>query len=183
MSSVIRDKIEALHGQAFLRKSALNIRGGAGVFERVLSGKGYRSVLEIGTYRGAAAAEIAQYCERVITIDLKFGKLERNGTTFDREAFWQSLGVSNIEFHAVAGDAEKARLIAGLQFDLAFIDGAHEGDAVTRDFGLVKHCGRVLFHDYDQSTQPHLNRVFDFVNSFPKEQIQVDDIFALWTAS
>lgn len=180
--SAIHERIVSLYGPAFLRKSALNIRGGAGVFERVLSGKGYRNVLEIGTYRGVAAAEMAQYCEKVITIDLKFGKLERNGTNFDRYAFWQSLEVNNIEFHAVTGDEEKAKLISKLKFDLAFIDGAHHGDAAARDFRLVKHCGRVLFHDYDKSTQPQYNRVWEFVNSLPKEQIEVIDIFALWTA-
>lgn len=179
----IRDRIEALHGQAFLRKSALNIRGGAGVFERVLSGKGYRNVLEIGTYRGAGAAEMAQYCEKVITIDLQFGKLERNGTTFDREAFWRSLGVNNIEFHAVSGDHEKAKLISNLEFDLAFIDGAHTGGAVARDFEMVKRCGKVLIHDYDDNGRgPQFNEAFDFVNSLPKDQVQILDIFALWTA-
>lgn len=182
--SVIYDRVVALHGPAFLRKSAMNIRGGAGVFERALAGKGYRTAVEIGTYRGVAAAEMSQYVERVVTFDLKFGKLERNGTIFDRRAFWESINVGqNIDLRLVSGDDEKARILNGLDFDFAFIDGDHSGDAPIRDFELVKRCGRVLFHDYDYTPgDPGLNRVYNFVNSLPKEQVQVMDIFALWTA-
>ena len=69
ISASLRGRIIALYGAKLLRKSAMNIRGGAGVFERVMAGKGYRTALEIGTYRGVSAAEMARYCERVITVD------------------------------------------------------------------------------------------------------------------
>lgn len=179
--SEIRELIVELHGQDILRKSAMNIRGGAGVFKRCLSGKGYRTVLEIGTYRGVAAAEIAQYVERVITIDLRHGKLEHAGEKFDRYMFWNSLGVYNVELVLVEDDREKAELVSGMEFDFAFIDGAHD-ETVRNDFALVKRCGRVLFHDYDRRNVPDQDHVCDFVDSLPKEQIQKMDIFALWTA-
>jgi predicted O-methyltransferase YrrM len=178
--SAVRARIAELHGAGVLRRSALNIRGGAGVFDRAMYGKGYRTALEIGTYRGVAAAEMAQYCERVITIDLKHGKLEQAGETFDRLGFWQSLGIDNIELKLIADDAEKVALINGLDFDFAFIDGAHDA-SVKDDFALARRCGHVLFHDYDSRGIPAQDHVFDFVNSLPKEQIQVMDIFALWT--
>lgn len=184
--TTMRDRIAALHGPATLRKSALNIRGGAGVFQRVLSGKGYRTVLEIGTYRGCAAAEMAQYCERVVTIDLRYGKIEMNDGAFDRYAFWDSLGVRNIEFHAISDDAEKKALVDMLEFDFAFIDGAHDR-TVADDFALVKRCGRVLLHDADDNRlRSHRsgasNCVYEFISTLPKERIRVMDIFALWTA-
>jgi len=178
----IRELIVELYGQRLLRKSALNIRGGAGVFERVMSGKGYLNALEIGTYRGVAAAEMAQYAAQVTTIDLRHGKLERDGEKFDRGAFWRSLGVGNIQLKLINDDAEKARLINGLDFDFAFIDGAHD-QSVRNDFELVKRCGRVLFHDYDPRGQKELDYVYDFVNTLPKRQVQVLDIFALWSSA
>ncbi len=183
MNTTMIDRIIGTYGESMLRKSAMNIRHGAGVFQTVLEGRGFDNVLEIGTYRGVAAAEMSQYCKTVTTIDLAHGKLEQNGTPFDRDAFWQSLGIDNIEFIAVANDEEKRQVIRTLTFDLAFIDGGHKGNACALDFQLVRHCGRVLFHDYDDSHRgPEHNAVFDFVNSLPKEEVCKLDIFALWIA-
>lgn len=179
MNTDLRQRIVSLYGEKFLRKSALSIRDGAGVFETVMSGKGIRTALEIGTYRGVSAAEISQYCERVITIDLHHGKLERMGESFDRGAFWYALGIHNIELHLVRDDAEKARLVNGVEFDFAFIDGAHD-QTVANDFELVRKCGTVLFHDVDRRGQPEQDYVIDFVESLPKHQVEVLDIFAIW---
>lgn len=185
--SAVRDRIVELYGPKMLRKSALNIRGGAGVFERVLDGKGYSTALEIGTYRGIAAAEMAQYCERVVTIDLEYGKLEKNGEKFDRNAFWRSLGIGNITFLPIRDDAHKKVLVDALYFDFAFIDGAHD-ETVRDDFNLVKRCGRVLFHDADDNRlRAHKagasNCVYEFIATLPKEQVEFMDIFAMWQAS
>lgn len=179
--SDIRERIVEIHGADILRKSAMNIRGGAGVFERCLAGKGYRSALEIGTYRGVSAAEMAQYVDRVFTIDLKHGKLENAGERFDRYALWDSLGVYNVELILVEDHIEKQTLVNSLAFDFAFIDGAHD-QSVAKDFELVKRCGRVLFHDYDRRGVPGQDHVCDFVDSLPKSQIEKMDIFAFWTA-
>lgn len=181
MSFAIRERIVATHGAGMLKRSALNIRGGAHAFERVMAGKGFRTTVEIGTYRGCAAAEMAQYCERVVTIDLKHGKLEQAGEQFDRRAFWDSIGVRNIDLILIENDTEKAKVLGEIEFDFAFVDGAHDR-TVARDFELVKRCGRVLFHDYDSRGRVDQDQVFNFVNSLPKEQIEVFDIFALWTA-
>lgn len=186
--SDIRQRIVELHGEKILRKSAMNIRGGAGVFEHVLAGRGYGTVLEIGTYRGVSSAEIAQYVDRVVTIDLKHGKLEGAGENFDRLAFWDSLGVKNIELRLVADDAEKAAFVRGLDFDLAFIDGGHDARSVAFDFEITKRCGRILFHDADdnrlRASKPDApNHVFEFISTLPKDEVEFIDIFALWTAS
>jgi predicted O-methyltransferase YrrM len=177
----MRDRILALHGGGVLKRSAMNIRGGAGVFQKVMEGRGIRTALEIGTYRGVSAAEMSRWCDRVVTIDLVGGKLESSGERFDRRAFWKSLGVENVELVLVDDDSDKAQVIAELEFDFAFVDGAHD-HTVARDFQLVKRCGRVLFHDYDRRGVPGQDHVYDFINTLPKEQIQVMDIFALWTA-
>lgn len=179
MNTELRQRMVSLYGEKFLRKSALSIREGAGVFETVMSGKGIKTALEIGTYRGVSAAEMSQYCDRVITIDLKHGKAEQLGEKLDREAFWKALGIHNIELHLVRDDVEKTRLVNGLEFDFAFIDGAHD-QTVANDFALVKRCGTVLFHDVDRRGQPEQDYVIDFVESLPKHQIERIDIFALW---
>lgn len=182
----IHDKIEALHGAAALRKSALNIRGGAEAFQWAMAGRNYGKVVEIGTYKGCAAAEMSQYCSSVITIDLKHGKLEHNGEVWDHQAFWESLGVFNVKLMLVSDDREKAELLQSLAFDFAFIDGAHD-QTVANDFALVKRCGNVLFHDADdnriQPGRKHKpNYVFDFIKTLPADQVKFHDIFALWTA-
>lgn len=175
--------IETLHGKGTFRRSAARLPGGVETFARVLDGKGIRTALEIGTYRGVSAAVMAQYVDRVITIDLRHGRLERDGVTLDRLAFWHSLGLRNIEYLPVADDMDKARQIAGLQFDFAFIDGAHNADSVRNDFAMVKHCGRVLFHDYDDSGRQGLDFVYTFVNTLPARQVEIMDGFAMWTAA
>lgn len=160
----------------FFRKSTLSIRDGAGVIEKVLGGGKYKRVLEIGTFKGVNAAFMAQFVDHVDTIDLKHGQIERQGETFDRKRFWRSLGIDTIDLHLVENDKEKARLIAGLDFDFAFIDGDHEGLSPARDFELVRHCGTVLFHDCDGD-----NGVTRFVSTLPRKQLSFLDIFALWT--
>ncbi len=179
MITEFKARAEEAGGSRLFRWSALNIRDGAGVFERLLGGGKYKTVLEIGTYRGATAAYMSQFCEKVITIDLKHGLMERDLEPFDRRGLWESLGVTNIESHLVSSDGEKAELIHSLDFDFAFIDGDHAGNAPGRDFGMVKRCGAVLFHDYGADN----NGVTPFVNSLPKSQVQIMDIFAFWTAN
>lgn len=175
----MRDKIIALHGSDILHKSIISIRGGAGVLTELLQGGKYKTVLEIGTYRGVGAAEISQYVDRVITIDLNYGKLEKLGEKHDRFAFWRSLGANNIEFIGVEDDADKARIVNSLDFDFALIDGAHD-ETVKNDFELVKRCGNVLFHDFDRRGRRELDYVIDFIETLPKHQLTPMDIFAMW---
>lgn len=185
MNTVMREKMIDLHDQHILRRSALSIRGGAGVIERVLSGKGYRTALEIGTYRGVSAAEMSQYVDKVVTIDLHHGRIEQLGEQFDRKAFWRKLGINNVQLVLVANDAEKKVFVDAMQFDFAFIDGAHDA-TVADDFALVKRCGHVLFHDADDNRlRAHkpgkTNFVFEFLETLPQDQLEFHDIFALWT--
>lgn len=177
--SEMRKRIVDLFGQHALKRSILSIREGGGVMEHFLSGKGVRTALEIGTYRGVGAAEISQFVDRVITIDLDHGRLEQLGESWNRGHFWSSLGIDNIELRLVKNDAEKAALINSLEFDFAFVDGAHD-QRVRDDFKLVRRCGQVLFHDVDRRGKPEKDYVYDFVMSLPREQLEFRDIFALW---
>lgn len=176
--AVFKAKVVEFAGAGAFNRSALSIRNGGGVFERVIGG----TVLEIGTYRGMSAAYMAMLCDRVITVDLLHGKMEINQEAFDRDAFWRHMGVADrIEPHLVADDIEKTILVGGLNFDIAFIDGAHD-DTVRLDFAITRRCGRVLFHDADDSGRPDRNIVHDFVKSLPSNQVEyMDEVFALWT--
>ena len=184
---MMREKIIEQFGSKMLRRSALNFTDAEEIFERVLKGKGYRVILEIGTYRGCTAAVLAQYCDQVITIDLAHGKLEANGDVFDRRAFWRELGVDDkILFIPVEHDAEKARVVSTMSFDLAFVDGAHDA-SVANDFAITKRCGNVLFHDADDNRKrerkPNApNHVYEFISSLPQEEVVYMDLFALWQA-
>lgn len=180
-SSLMRDRIVAIYGEQMLKRSVISIRGGAGVIPQILGGRRrFHTALEIGTYRGVGAAEMSPYVDRVVTIDLKRGRMEQLGEQHNRQFFWRSLGISNIEFHAVEDDEEKAAIVNALDFDFALIDGAHD-ETVSKDFELVKRCGTVLFHDYDSRGAAHKDHVFNFINSLPKEQLTPMDIFCLWS--
>ena len=175
MTCLLKDNIVERYGKSVLKRSALRINNGESVFREILGSGRYRKILEIGTYKGASAAYMAQFCDCVMTFDLREGQLENHDPTWDRKAFWQSLGIDNIELYLVNDDLEKYYLISYLEFDFAFIDGAHD-ERVVQDFEMVKHCGAVLFHDYDEK-QKHIKSLVD---SLPKDEVTIFGIFALW---
>jgi predicted O-methyltransferase YrrM len=179
--SVIRERILAMYSDRHLRKSAIRHEDAA-VFEQLLAGKKYRTVLEIGTYRGCTAAEMSQYCERVVTFDLYHGRTEKDEQSVSRKVLWDSLGVKNVDLILVNDDAEKKARIAAMDFDFAFVDGAHDYESVRFDFELVRKCGRVLFHDYYAGGDDrNPDDVYRFVNSIHYGRVTVFGIFALWT--
>lgn len=171
-----------MYGPKVLRKSSINIRAGGGVFEHYLGDRRYKTALEIGTYRGLGSAALSLFCERVITIDLVHGKLEANREEWDRAAFWRSLGIDTVQLRQVVDDRQKAALVAGLDFDVAFIDGAHDAAGVAFDFSLVKRCGAVLFHDADDNGPERSNHVHEFIKTLPAGEVEFMDIFAMWRA-
>lgn len=171
----------ALGGHLY-KRSILSIRQGAGVIERVFAGGRYRRVLEIGTYRGISAAFIAGFCDRITTIDLHHGRMEQLDDSFDRRAFWEHMGVlDKIDLVLVDDDREKAEIVPGLDFDIAFIDGGKMN--IESDFALVSRCGTVLFHDVDDRGRDD-DYVWKFVTTrLPESQVTFMDIFALWKAA
>lgn len=152
---------------------------GIGVFRRssVLEGfddflnknefQGKRCI-EIGTCKGLTALILAGRFEEVVSIDI--------APDDDKHAITAHLGIENIRFVDVKDNAEKARLIAGLEFDAAYVDGDHARDTQS-DFDLVKRCGRVLFHEYWEA-QP---AVINLVNSLSGRVVTKGKL-ALWTA-
>lgn len=176
---MLKEKIIDLYGARALNKSAIGLRDGAEILEYFMTKKPIKNALEIGTYKGMSAALMANHCDKLYTIDLRYGRLERHSEQFKRQELWESLGLTNIELILVNDNHEKAAIIKELEFDFAFVDGAHD-ETVADDFEMVKKCGNVLFHDYSYR-DGKVNHVLDFVDLLPPKQIEIKDIFAMWT--
>lgn len=181
MSETMKGRILEKFGAVGLKRSILNLGDAEKAIAEIMAGHRYNTILEIGTYKGVSAALLSQYCDQLITIDLGHGRLEETDPGWSRAALWDYLGCKNIKLVLLESPDDKTLIVENLKFDFAFIDGAHSYDGVREDFALVNQCGRVLFHDYDDSGVPEKNYVYDFVNTLP-EGVQVfDNIFALWT--
>jgi hypothetical protein len=143
-------------------------------FEAFLQRIGARgeTCLEIGTMHGITAIVLAQYFKRVVCVSVDREK--DRGLKYE---ITKALGITNVTFHDVADNAEKAAVIGGLDFDFCYSDGDHARDA-RLDFDLVKRCGRVLFHEY----WPIQPAVWNLVNSLPQHEIirAQFDCFAYW---
>lgn len=140
-----------------------------GPFIAAHSFKGKRCV-EIGTRKGLTAIVLSRYFDEVVTIDIKPDNA--------RQAIADYAGIKNIRFVDVNDNAEKAKVIKGLKFDGAYVDGDHARDTET-DFALVKRCGRVLFHEYWKTQEP----VWNLVNRLNAQgKVVTEGKFALWTA-
>jgi hypothetical protein len=109
-----------------------------------------RVVLEIGTHQGVSAALLAEYAERVITVDVL-----PNPACLK---VWDALGVTGrIESSVHQSQAGRdSQILSGAgQADLAFIDGSHLMRDLAYDFHLVIRggCKRIILHDYWQNAE------------------------------
>lgn len=154
--------------KAFRRSSALM------EFESFLkrinaSGK---TCLEIGTYHGITAIILSQYFKNVICVSV-----DNDPASLLKHELVKFLGIKNIQFIDLDNNRQKSKAIRDVDFDFCYMDGDHTHDTHT-DFKLVKHCGRVLFHEYWPIQVP----VWNLVNSLPQDEItRADfDCFAYW---
>lgn len=121
--------------EPFRRSSVLEGFNGFLVAQRL----GGERCVEIGTWKGLTALVLSRYFREVVSVDIVPDP--------ERERIAACAGVVNVRFVTVADNAEKARVIDGLQFDAAYIDGDHARDTAV-DFATVERCGTVLFHEY-----------------------------------
>ena len=152
--------------EAFRRSSVLE------GFEPFIKATGFtgKRCIEIGTFKGLTAVVLSRYFEEVVTLDIL--------PDDDKRAIAESTGRRNIRFIDIRDNGEKARIINGLEFDAAYVDGDHAHDTET-DFALVERCGRVLFHEYWSAQPPVLN----LVNSLRfRGEVATDGKLALWTS-
>jgi protein-L-isoaspartate O-methyltransferase len=157
---------KAIGIEAFRRSSVLE------GFAEFLKQQGVfgRRCVEIGTCNGLTAIVLARHFEEVVTIDIAPNSMKHRIAVLCE--------ARNIRFIDVESNTEKARLIAGLDFDFAYVDGDHAHDTEA-DFALVKRSGRVLFHEY-WDAQP---AVVSLVNRLKAAgNVVTKGKLALWTA-
>lgn len=145
---------------------------------RTVQDENYGTIIEIGTYQGAGACLLADYARRVITFDVKDWPLrEQVIQLFCKQ---EPIEFRHVNFSRQEdANAVLALALSKLDFDLAFIDGNHEYESVRDNFNAVKHCGRVIFHDYKHNTW-HTDRTVRFVDSIPDGRTTKLEPFALW---
>ena len=145
---------------------------GAKILQHFLLRKPVRKALEIGTCNGLGTAFIAQFAEKVFTIDILDNSLKNR--------IWDVLGVADkITSYIVQNEDEKRELIASLEFDVAFVDGNHFENYPQNDFDMVKHCGRVILHDYCKDFPD----VVRFVDSLNQNMMEKRGLFVYWEDS
>jgi hypothetical protein len=152
------------YGPAAFRRSSV-LEG----FETFIKTHGFggKTCVEIGTLKGLTAIVLARYFERVVTIDILDDPEKRD--------IAEMLGVYNVEFHTVKDNAEKAAIIARLDFDGAYVDGDHARDTES-DFALVRRCGHVLFHEHWDAQPAVVSQVASL------GAVEIGGKFALWTS-
>ena len=137
--------------------------------KRMILRKPTKTVLEIGTCNGISAAWMAQFVDKVITIDIVNNIIKND--------VWKFLGVEDkITFYQVSSEEEKAKLMEELEYDVAFIDGEHFGEYPKSDFETVKKCGRVIFHDYSDGFED----VKHLVDSLDQNKLDKKSTFVYW---
>jgi len=139
----------------------------------LLEGKRYKHILEIGTNQGMTAALLARFADRVTTIDVKRWDLV--------QVVMDGFGVGDrVRRIIIPDDLAKARQVAEMDFDMAYIDGDHHRGSVAIDFMIAKRCGHILFHDYPTATYDGAGFLLDELK--PEGRIERLAPFAWWHA-
>ncbi len=126
-----------------------------------------KRVLEIGSYCGLSTVCMARTANHVTTYDTHDGR----GTPYPRDTY-QAL-IRNLERYGVADKVAAVRdeltrtYGATPNYDLAFIDGAHDAESVSRDAAialkLLRPGGLLAFHDYTAAYPGVTSAVADLV--------------------
>jgi predicted O-methyltransferase YrrM len=124
-----------------------------------------KRVLEIGSYCGLSTVCIARVAESVTAIDYFDGRATPVPTS-TREAFDKNIARYGLEDKVTACHPDVP--LEG-EYDLAFIDGAHDVDSVRADIqkalAVLAHDGLIAFHDYSQGDPGVMLAVNEFTDA------------------
>jgi predicted O-methyltransferase YrrM len=114
--------------------------------------------LEIGTWRGESAANVANVAEECISVDLSEEEMKqrRFSNQFIANIRFYSRGYRNISY--IAHNSQTFDFSSLGKFDMIFIDGDHSYESVKTDtqnaFKLLRDNNSVIvWHDYGATTE------------------------------
>lgn len=115
--------------------------------------------VEIGTYKGVSALILASWgLEKLYTFDIEHHP--------EAKPLWARYGADKIVERKIIKDRwQIARSLRDKDFDFAFIDSDHTYNNAKEDFKLVKRCGYVLFHDYNEEKFPGIVMFCDLIGA------------------
>ncbi len=115
-------------------------------------------IVEIGTFQGVSTAYMARFAENIFTFDIEdYPK---------KYKIWKDFKIINkIHYFTIKNRKEIKNILKNIKFDFAFIDGNHSYKNVKADFELVKHCGKVLFHDTNYPEQPDVKKFVEEIGA------------------
>jgi len=124
-------------------------------------------VLEMGAQFGCSTICLAQSARHVVSVDWHRGDPQA-GMHDTLTTYWRTLKEHGID-HKVTVLVDRFDRALGLlrpgMFDLAFIDGCHDEEAVQSDIELalplLRRPGTILFHDYGRAQFPGVKRQVD----------------------
>jgi hypothetical protein len=127
-----------------------------------------KTVLELGAWLGRSTVALASTAAHVVSVDWHKGD---DGTGFGDTlpGYWDT--VRDLDaVTMVVGRFEFVVPLFAPVFQLAFVDGCHEEDAVVRDARLAVAVtrGLIAFHDYDQ---PAVRSAVEEVGLVPVAQV------------
>lgn len=158
-------KVYERFGGAMFRRSSVFHGLGKFLKEQNVSGD---CCFEVGTWNGLTAAILSRHFKEVVTVDIAHNAIKHEVLAF--------LGIKNVRCIDIEDNFDKAKVAASERFDFAYLDGNHADDTES-DFGLVKHCRHVLFHEY----WPWQTPVWDLINRLPPQKVKVGGAgLALW---
>lgn len=124
-------------------------------------------VLEMGAQFGMSTVCLAQSARHVVSVDWHRGDPQAGMGDTLRD-YWTNLKAHGVD-HKVTVIVDRFDRALGLlragMFDVVFIDGCHDEEAVQSDIELalplLRRPGTMLFHDYGRQQFPGVRRQVD----------------------
>lgn len=117
-----------------------------------------KTVVEIGTHKGMSSAHMAKFAKKIFTFDIEDYK--------EKYKAWDEFGISErIFYQTIENRQDIKKVLDGIKWDFAFIDGSHTWEDARRDWELVNKCGRVLFHDVHKKAFKGVRKFVDSIGA------------------